>query len=336
MNPTDPLSELLATAWKSLDSGDLPGAEQAHERAAQHTPDDAEVVTIGGLLAATRGDIERALADLGRASELDPAYATPLINAADIALYSEGDAEAALGLCDRALERVSEEEELIDVILIKIDALTTLGDRDDEVRALLAELDACSIDDPKACSNIGDAYLRLGDLDAAERSYRGSILRGELADARFGLGCVHEARDDIRAAIPEWLRCRELDALEPYPPHHIAPAEFQEVAEDALAELPPIAIEKLSNVAIVIEDSPSPDLIREGLDPRLLGLFTPADRAFEGQALSIDTVQLFQRNLERVTGDRDHLADEIRITVLHETAHFFGLDEDALRDLGLD
>jgi predicted Zn-dependent protease with MMP-like domain len=333
---TDPLSELLATAWKSLDSGDLEAAERDVERASSHSADDPEVVTLGGLLAASRGDIDRALAELERASALDPTYATPVINAVDIVLYSQARADEALVLCDRALERVVEEEELIDVILMKIDALTLVGERDDEVRELLGELDACSIDDPQACCRVGDVQLRLGELDAAQLSYQGSILRGELADARFGLGCVHEARDNIRAAIPEWLRCRELDALEPYPPHHITPAEFQTVAEDALAELPPVAVEKLANVAILIEDSPSPDLIREGLDPRLLGLFTSAERAFEGQALSIDTVQLFQRNLERVTGDHEHLADEIRITVLHETAHFFGLDEDALRELGLD
>ena len=288
------------------------------------------------MLAAAHGELERALSELERASALDPTYATPLINAAEITLYSRSLPDQAIDLCDRALERVSDEDDLIDAVLIKIDALGSLGERDDDVRALVAELQACSIEDPCVCCHIGDVLLALGDVDAAASAYRASILRGELADARFGLGCAHESREDMPSAVKEWLRCRDLDALEPEAPHHISPEEFQRIAEAALAELPRVAVDKLENVAILIEDAPSPELIRQGLDPRLLGLFTPADRAFEGQALSVDTVQLFQRNLERVTSDADQLAEEIRITVLHETAHYFGLDEDDLEQLGLD
>ena len=47
-------------------------------------------------------------------------------------------------------------------------------------------------------------------------------------------------------------------------------------------------------------------------------------------------IRLFKTNLERSALDLDHLAEEVRITVLHETAHYFGLDEDDLIKLGLD
>ena len=47
-------------------------------------------------------------------------------------------------------------------------------------------------------------------------------------------------------------------------------------------------------------------------------------------------VFVFQRNLERVCADREWLAEEIRVTVLHEIGHFLGLDENDLADRDLD
>jgi len=47
-------------------------------------------------------------------------------------------------------------------------------------------------------------------------------------------------------------------------------------------------------------------------------------------------IRLFKRNLERIAHDLDDLAEEVRITVLHETAHYFGLEDDDLEKIGLD
>ena len=48
------------------------------------------------------------------------------------------------------------------------------------------------------------------------------------------------------------------------------------------------------------------------------------------------SIGLFQRNLERYARDREELLEEIRVTLLHEVGHFLGLDEEQLRELGLD
>jgi predicted Zn-dependent protease with MMP-like domain len=93
---------------------------------------------------------------------------------------------------------------------------------------------------------------------------------------------------------------------------------------------------RLANVPILIDDAPSEDLVAGGLDPRALGVFDGATMA-EGDAVGAVThIRLFKTNLERGAVDLDHLAEEIRITVLHETAHYFGLEEDDLTKLGLD
>ena len=81
----------------------------------------------------------------------------------------------------------------------------------------------------------------------------------------------------------------------------------------------------------------SDDIIADGFDPRLLGLFQGTPMPEDGAlAPSVTNILLFKRNLERFAEDEEHLAEEVRITVLHETAHYFGLDEDDLAAIGLD
>ena len=85
------------------------------------------------------------------------------------------------------------------------------------------------------------------------------------------------------------------------------------------------------------DDRPSEEMVRDGIDPRILGLFHGLSMPHEstlGPAYP-DTIHLFQSNIERVTADERELREQIRVTVLHETAHYFGFDEDGLRRLGL-
>jgi len=95
---------------------------------------------------------------------------------------------------------------------------------------------------------------------------------------------------------------------------------FEEIVEAALTELPPELARGLRNVALVIEDE------RAG-DPGLYGLW-------EADEYLPDKITIFQRPLERSFPDEDELREEIRITVLHELAHYFGIDEDRLEELG--
>ena len=79
-------------------------------------------------------------------------------------------------------------------------------------------------------------------------------------------------------------------------------------------------------------------MVRDGTDPRLLGLFhgLPLGRESQLGPAYAGTIHLFVRNLERESADAAELREQIRVTVLHETAHFIGLDEDDLHRLGLD
>lgn len=116
---------------------------------------------------------------------------------------------------------------------------------------------------------------------------------------------------------------------------------FSELVAEALNELPPEFATRLDNVEIVIEDEPDAQLLRAmELDPRretLFGLYqgVPLNRrgATYGMALP-DKITIFYRPLVRAYHSPYAIRREIARTVVHEIGHFFGLDEDEIREAG--
>jgi predicted Zn-dependent protease with MMP-like domain len=105
---------------------------------------------------------------------------------------------------------------------------------------------------------------------------------------------------------------------------------FDEHVRAALDSLPPDLASALENVAVVVRDE-HPD------DPDLFGLYegTPLpERTSAGPAGLPDQITIYRVPLEESFPDPDELEHEIRITVLHELAHYFGIDEDRLEQLG--
>lgn len=117
---------------------------------------------------------------------------------------------------------------------------------------------------------------------------------------------------------------------------------FERIVQEALADLPEDLRARLQNVEIVIEDRPSRTLLRElEMDPgeeTLYGLYqgTPlTERHFDDVVQVPDTIFLYRESLlEDFGDDPEVLREEIRTTVIHEIAHFFGIDDDRLEDLG--
>jgi predicted Zn-dependent protease with MMP-like domain len=104
---------------------------------------------------------------------------------------------------------------------------------------------------------------------------------------------------------------------------------FDDVVRAALDTLPPHIAAALRNVAVVVEDE-NPE------DPDLYGLFEgiPLTEGGPGPGDLPSRIAIYRRPLEADFADVDDLREEIRITVLHELGHYFGLDEDRLSELG--
>jgi predicted Zn-dependent protease with MMP-like domain len=106
---------------------------------------------------------------------------------------------------------------------------------------------------------------------------------------------------------------------------------FDDHVRAALDELPPHLAAALENIAVVVED--------ENLeDPDLLGLYhgVPLPERGDAAGLLPDKISIYRIPLEESFPDPADLREEIRTTVLHELAHYFGLDEDRIADLGYD
>jgi predicted Zn-dependent protease with MMP-like domain len=98
----------------------------------------------------------------------------------------------------------------------------------------------------------------------------------------------------------------------------------------ALHDLPRTFREKLTNVAIIVEDLPPKEAETRGL---LLGLFHGIPRTEKSVFSSSppDRISLYQRNIEAVCNGEAEVRRQIRATLLHEVGHYFGLKEDELR-----
>jgi predicted Zn-dependent protease with MMP-like domain len=108
--------------------------------------------------------------------------------------------------------------------------------------------------------------------------------------------------------------------------------KFEALVEQALGDLPPAFRERLTNVAIIVEDLPPPEMEKGGL---LLGLFHGVPRTEKSVFYSTppDHIYLYQRNIEAISRSEADVRRQIRDTLLHEVGHFFGLSEDELRGI---
>ena len=116
---------------------------------------------------------------------------------------------------------------------------------------------------------------------------------------------------------------------------------FEDLVAEALAAIPMPFAAALDEVAIVIDDEPSSEQRRESELPdgdTLYGLYEGVARTEYGADWIVvpNRITLFRLPLEADFPDPVDLADEVRITVIHELAHHLGIDDVRLHDLGVD
>jgi predicted Zn-dependent protease with MMP-like domain len=118
-------------------------------------------------------------------------------------------------------------------------------------------------------------------------------------------------------------------------------AHFRKLVREAVAMLPPELLERVHNVAIVIERRPTArDRKAAGLGPgrTLLGLYHGIPLPSRGEYYNLvppDKISIYQEPIEAMCQDDDDVREQVRKTVLHELAHYFGIDDRRLGELGL-
>jgi len=112
---------------------------------------------------------------------------------------------------------------------------------------------------------------------------------------------------------------------------------FEELVADALDEIPPELASEMENVVVLVEDWPRDDQGR-GVRGQLLGLYEGIPLTKRGPSsysgVTPDRITIFLGPLSERARDEVELAANVRVTVLHEVGHYFGMSEARLRELG--
>jgi predicted Zn-dependent protease with MMP-like domain len=111
---------------------------------------------------------------------------------------------------------------------------------------------------------------------------------------------------------------------------------FERYVKQAVDSLPAQFKNALDNIDIVIEDFPPPELAGEKGSGPLLGLYEgiPLPERQMGEAPMPDKISIYRGEILRLGLRGKELVEEIRLTVLHEIGHYFGLDDEEMTGLG--
>lgn len=118
--------------------------------------------------------------------------------------------------------------------------------------------------------------------------------------------------------------------------------EFDRIVKKAIARIPEEIRQHLENILITVQQRPDPDMLAEmgyAPDEPLLGLYwgVPLNERTVGEPpLYPDTIFIYKEPLEEMCATREELEEEIEVTVVHEVAHFLGMSEERLAELGYD
>jgi len=114
--------------------------------------------------------------------------------------------------------------------------------------------------------------------------------------------------------------------------------DFVKVVEEALDSIPKEFRRRIRNVAVLVEDLPRNQPSPQSGQPRrlLLGLFHGVPRTRKSVfdlPTGPDHIVLYQKNIEAVCSSESEVREQIRLTLIHELGHYFGMDEDQLKDV---
>jgi len=111
----------------------------------------------------------------------------------------------------------------------------------------------------------------------------------------------------------------------------VTPEAFEELVGEALDTIPPRLAAAMDNVVILVEPEPPPG------QPGLLGLYEGIPLTSRGRwyaGVLPDRITIFRGPIVRGWPSDAEIVEQVRITVVHEVAHHFGIDDDELRELG--
>lgn len=327
----DQFSAHLDRGWDLVQRGDARGAEASARRALELDPNSPEAHNLLGFVAALQGEGEEAIEAYRQAIALDDTYLEAMLNAAEVYIHPLGEFDHAIEMCDQALDLAEVDEEIIDALLLKFDALLGKGDPE-EARRVVLKIPDGPYDNPNHTFLIGRAFYEIGQIDRAAALIEEAVAKEPRhAEAHYYLGLIRDERGDTVGATRAFVRARELDVEMGMPPWAPGPDAFASVAQKAIAALNPVLRRYLEAAEIYVTDVPGIELVADGVDPRALVLldgFTADEGVRDDRARSCTRVFIYALNVARLAGSIDDLEREITLGLEREiTATFLEAEQ---------
>jgi tetratricopeptide (TPR) repeat protein len=327
----DQFSAHLDRGWDLVQRGDTRGADASARRALELDAQSPEAYNLLGYVAALEGEANEAIENYRQAIALDETYLEAMLNAAEVYIHPLAEFDDAIEMCNQALDLAETDEEIIDALLLKFDALLGKGDAK-EAATVIGRVPDGPYKNPNHTFLIGRAYYEVGDIDrAAELIEEAAGREPQHAETHYYLGLVRDERGDAKGATQAFLRCRELD-IDSAPPPWATPRDvFAKVVQRALASLDPVLTRYVRDADVHVSDVPGIELVADGIDPRALvlldGLGSP-----DSPPQNATRIFVYQRNIERLAGGADRVEAEVLSAFEREITATFLEGDSAQKD----
>jgi tetratricopeptide (TPR) repeat protein len=257
-----------------------------------------------------QGEFEDAIESYREAIALDDTYLEAMLNAAEVYIHPLGEFDEAIRMCDQALDLAENDDELVDTLLLKFDALLGMGQLD-AAKSLCARFPEGPFENPNHTFLVGRALYETGALDRAAPLIEEAAKKSpKNSEATYYLGLVRDERGDVKGATEAFLSARELDLELPAPVWTLTRETFEDTARTAVAALPDELKRFIRENEVYAADVPGVEVVVDGVDPRALLLL---DGVNATEASTYPTARLFvyQRNVERLAGSVELVQSEI-------------------------
>lgn len=312
----DQFSAHLDRGWDLVQRGDSRGAELSARRALEIDNHSPEAYNLLGYVAALQGEFEDAVEHYRQAIALDDTYLEAMLNAAEVYIHPLGEYDEAIHMCDLALELAETDDEVVDALLLKFDAL--LGKSQvEEAKALCKLFPKGPFENPNHAFLVGRALYEVGSRDEAEPLIEDAVKSNpNNAEAHYYQGLILDDRGDTAGATRAFLRSREIDLELPPPAWAVAREIFEESVRKTVDGLDLRLKQHLRLDEVYVSDVPGVEVVVDGVDPRALLMLDAVGAGPDG----IPTARIFvyQRNVERVAGTVDLVETEVKAALERE------------------
>lgn len=317
----DQFSAHLDRGWDLAQRGDPRGAELSARRALELNSQSPEAYNLLGYVAALQGEFEEAIDNYRHAIALEETYLEAMLNAAEVYIHPLGEYDEAVRMCDQALDLAESDDELVDALLLKFDAL--LGQNQlESARALCARFPPGPYENPNHTFLVGRAFYEASDVERAAPLINEAVRQNpHNPEAAYYLGLVRDEQGDTLGATRAFLQSRELDLELAPPPWSLTRETFLMTAKNAVFALDDRLRNYLREDELYVADVPGVEVVVDGVDPRAV-LLLDAVRADSAHAPTA-RVFFYQRNTERLAGAIEFIEPELKAALEREITATF-------------